>query len=83
MIELLIAACLAQVECRDHSLLYSAHDVSLMTCMVAGQAEVARWTTRHPLWTVERWECRFAGDGEQVAAAPSGTGPAHRRGGAP
>ena len=69
MIELLIAACLAQGECRDHSLLYTARDVSLMTCLVAGQAEVARWNTEHPLWTVEGWECRYAGEGDEMAEA--------------
>jgi hypothetical protein len=57
MIELLIAACLASGPCRDFSQLYDARDVSLMTCIVAGQAEIARWQQSHPDWTVQRWTC--------------------------
>jgi hypothetical protein len=37
VIELVIAACLATGECRDFSLLYDPYQVSLMTCIVAGQ----------------------------------------------
>jgi hypothetical protein len=43
MIELVIAACLATGECKESRLTYDARDVSLMTCMVSGQAEIARW----------------------------------------
>ena len=39
MIELANLACLAVEDCRDFSLLYDPREVSLMTCMVAGQAE--------------------------------------------
>ena len=62
MIELLIAACLASGGCREVSLLYDPQEVSLMTCMVAGQREVARWQTEHPDWRIERWACGFAGE---------------------
>lgn len=57
MIELVIAACLTTGECRDFKLLYDAYDVSLMTCMVAGQPEVARWQVAHSDWRVTRWSC--------------------------
>jgi hypothetical protein len=57
VIELVIAACLAAGECRDFTLLYDPREVSLMTCMVAGQPEVARWQTEHPAWQVRRWHC--------------------------
>lgn len=67
MIELLIAACLASGDCRDVSLLYDPHDVSLMTCMVAGQREVARWQMDNPGWRIERWRCGFAGERPQEA----------------
>jgi hypothetical protein len=60
MIELAIAACLFSGECRDFGILYDAREVSLMTCMIAGQPEVARWQAEHPLWRVERWHCAFA-----------------------
>lgn len=57
MIELVIAACLGTADCRDFRLLYSAYDVSLMTCMIAGQPEVARWSSEHPGWEIRRWHC--------------------------
>jgi hypothetical protein len=57
MIELVIAACLATGDCRDFSLLYDPYEVSLMTCMIAGQPEVARWQAAKPDWQVRRWHC--------------------------
>ena len=50
MIELLIVACLGSGECRDFPLLYDSREVSLMTCQVAGQTEVARWQSGHLDW---------------------------------
>ena len=67
MIELLIAACLVS-GCREFPLLYDAREVSLMTCMVAGQAEIARWQEFHPLWTVRRWSCGFVDERRSEAA---------------
>ena len=66
MIELVIAACLTTGECRESRLTYDAHDVSLMTCMVAGQAEIARWQQQHPAWQVKRWHCGVAREYGQV-----------------
>ena len=66
MIELLIAACLVS-GCREFPLLYDAREVSLMTCMVSGQTEVARWQASHPEWRVARWRCGFADAGERQA----------------
>jgi hypothetical protein len=61
MIELLISVCLsAGADCRDVSLLYDAHDVSLMSCMVMGQGEAARWQQQHPEWHITRWSCAHA-----------------------
>lgn len=58
MIELIIAACLmAAPDCREFRLQYDAHEVSLMTCMMAGQPQVARWQQAHPKWWVKRWHC--------------------------
>lgn len=42
MIELAIAARLVTGECKVNRLTYDSFDVSLMTCMIFGQAEVAR-----------------------------------------
>ena len=65
MIELLISACALATQisqppgqCRDCSLLYDPREVSVMTCMMHGQAQVARWQDSHPRWQVERWQCR-------------------------
>ena len=60
MIELVIAACLATGECKESRLTYDAHDVSLLTCMIAGQADVARWQQQHPAWQIKRWHCGIA-----------------------
>jgi hypothetical protein len=59
MIELLFVTCLAAApeECRDRSLLYTA-DVGVMTCLMQGQAELAKWIDTHPGETVTRWKCR-------------------------
>ncbi|TJZ90138.1 hypothetical protein FA743_16095 [Paracoccus gahaiensis] len=65
MIELLISACTLSTQlshplpqCREFSLLYDAREVSVMTCMVHGQPQVALWKEAHPAWDVERWQCR-------------------------
>jgi hypothetical protein len=46
-------------KCKDVELVYA--DVSLMTCMMAGMPEVARWADQNPNWTVKRWRCEEAG----------------------
>jgi hypothetical protein len=65
MIELLIAACLsaASAECRDFSLLYSPYEVSLMSCALHGQQQIARWHESHPGWIVARWSCAYRAPG--------------------
>ena len=61
MIELLISACLiGGDDCRDFSQLFDAREVSLMTCMISGQAVIAPWQQGHPEWQVQRWLCRHA-----------------------
>ena len=58
MIELLISACLTSgTECRNFSLLFDAREVSLLTCMMNGQAVIAPWQQSHPEWRVKRWTC--------------------------
>ncbi len=63
MIELRVIACRAE-NCREVSLLYDAFEMSLMTCMIAGQQEAARWQSSNPAWEIRRWSCRFLGSGE-------------------
>ena len=57
VIELSLRAC--RDACQDFSLLYDAYQISLLTCMIAGQREVAAWAESHPGWRVERWSCQF------------------------
>ena len=65
MIELLISACLASSPvCRDFSLLFDSREVSLMTCMISGQAVIAPWQQNYPDWKVKRWTCRPADNRE-------------------
>ncbi|MFC3168843.1 hypothetical protein [Paracoccus fontiphilus] len=59
MIELLISACLSsQPVCRDFSLMFDAREISLVTCMIGGQAIIAPWQQDNPDWKVRRWTCR-------------------------
>ncbi len=67
MIELVIAACLATSgECRETRLTYDAMEVSLMTCMVAGQAQIALWQEQHPSWRIRRWHCDVARQHDEI-----------------
>jgi hypothetical protein len=65
MIELLITACLLSGSCQDFRLNYDAQEVSLMTCTMFGQAEVARWNQQHLPWHVKRWRCAYAGQRDE------------------
>jgi hypothetical protein len=67
MIELMIVACLGSSECRDFPILFDAREVSLLTCMMSGQSEVARWQSVHPQWEIVRWRCNVAGAGRESA----------------
>lgn len=64
MIELLVEVCRGDT-CREVSLLYDAYQMSLMTCMVMGQHEAARWQAANPAWRIRRWSCRFAQTAEK------------------
>nr|WP_111298311.1 hypothetical protein [Paracoccus saliphilus] len=66
MIEMLISACALSAQlasppqqCRDFSLLFDAREVSMITCMIHGQTQVARWKDAHPQWNIRRWQCRM------------------------
>jgi hypothetical protein len=67
MIELVIIACLMTGSCKEVSLTYDAHEVSLMTCTLFGQMEAARWQQQHAEWQVRRWRCGIARqDGQKI-----------------
>lgn len=61
MIELAITICLFANthKCRDEALTFS--NVSVLTCLVGGQAQIAAYMERRPRWFVARWTCRPAG----------------------
>lgn len=59
MIELLVVVCLSAApdRCEERSVgLYP--DLSLLTCVMQGQPEIAAWIDRHPELRVQRWTCR-------------------------
>jgi hypothetical protein len=45
----------------EFKLLHDPPDVSRMTCLTAGQPEIARWQAEHPDRQVKRWH-RTPGD---------------------
>ncbi len=59
MVELVFAACLAaQMErCQTQSLLFQ--DISMMTCMVQAQAQLADWSEGHTGWRIKKWHCQW------------------------
>lgn len=61
MIELVFLACLSsQPEiCEEKALQFT--DLSLMTCLMGAQPQLALWQGDHPGWTVQRWTCRVTG----------------------
>jgi hypothetical protein len=61
MVELVLSICLLDDarKCREEHMVFS--DVSLLTCSVAGQAQVATYMERRPRWFVKRWTCQQAG----------------------
>lgn len=61
MIELAITVCLLDdaLKCREESLTFQ--DVSILTCMVGGQAQIAAHMEKRPRWYVRKWACRSAG----------------------
>ena len=57
-VELVILACLTGgPTCAEHHLLFDAREVSLRSCLVGAQPQVARWQEAHPVWRVARWSC--------------------------
>jgi hypothetical protein len=61
MIELFFVACLqtAPAACEERSIAY-VEDVTLMSCMMQAQPQLAEWCEAHPGLQVSRWSCRYA-----------------------
>jgi hypothetical protein len=58
LIELVFVACLRTTPelCEERSIAYLP-DMSLMTCMMQAQPELAQWSEAHPEHRVARWSC--------------------------
>jgi hypothetical protein len=61
MIELVFSACLAVFPSQCRTVHLTFVDVSLMTCIVFGQMQIAEWVRHNPTWRVHRHWCRPAG----------------------
>ena len=56
MVELRVTAC-RRDRCREVSLLYDGHQMTVLACMTVGQQEAARWQSMNPAWKIKRWSC--------------------------
>lgn len=61
MVELIVSLCLLgnPQKCHEEALTFA--ETPILTCMVAGQAQVATYMERRPRWFVKRWSCQPAG----------------------
>ncbi len=66
MIALAFIACLATSDCRDFTLLYDPHEVSVIGCMRGAEVELAVWKQEHPVWTITRWTCGYQDPGSDA-----------------
>jgi len=57
MIELVFLTCLLSQpsECREREMIF--YDVTMMSCMIGAQPELAKWAYEHPDWQITRWKC--------------------------
>ena len=58
MIELVFVACLRSSPdlCEERSIAYLP-DVSVMSCMMQAQPQLAQWSETHPDHHISRWSC--------------------------
>jgi hypothetical protein len=63
MIELAFVVCLSASPdtCEDRALQFM--DISVTTCAIAAQPQLAQWVGEHPGWTIQRWTCQPIGAG--------------------
>jgi hypothetical protein len=68
MIELVFVVCLraTPLECEERSIAYLP-EVSLMTCMMQAQPQLAQWSAQHPALQIARWSC-VAADRREIRA---------------
>ncbi|MFD1914483.1 hypothetical protein [Halodurantibacterium flavum] len=58
MIELIFVACLATdpSNCREHTHMHMP-GVTVQSCMMQAQPQLAQWVSEHPSMIVTRWSC--------------------------
>jgi len=61
MIEIALTICLLDDGNRCHEEALTFQNVSILTCMVGGQTQIAAYMETRPRWYVRRWTCRPAG----------------------
>ena len=61
VIELALTICLLDDSriCREEHMTFA--NVSIFTCMIGGQAQIADYMQRRPRWYVSKWKCQPAG----------------------
>lgn len=66
MIELAFVVCLSvsPTVCEDRALQFT--DVSMTSCAMAAQPELARWIGEHPGWRIHRWTCQPVGASRDI-----------------
>jgi hypothetical protein len=58
MIELVFVACLSAqpATCENRAMQFT--DVSVTTCTLGAQPQLAQWVNEHPGWLIRRWTCQ-------------------------
>jgi hypothetical protein len=59
MIELLMVVCFASSphHCKDEKLVFAEAGLTVYTCAMRGQIEIAKWANSHPNWRVHGYKC--------------------------
>ena len=52
--------------CRERNLLFTADQLTPMTCMMQAQHRLAEWSNNNPRWQIGRWRCGMVRDGTTI-----------------
>lgn len=58
MIELVFIVCLSAEPATCESRAMQFTDLSLTTCTLSAQPQLAQWVSEHPGWLIRRWTCQ-------------------------
>ena len=66
MIELIFVACLtaAPATCERRAIQYV--DITVASCNMGAQPELAVWVNQHPGWRIQRWACQRLEPGQAI-----------------